>query len=744
LVRSALLALLPAALIATGWRQLEFPAEGREIALAALLGVAAAAWPRRLFQLVASIAGLLVVVHLAFGLRPVGGAFSGFANGLVDYYEFALPFNPAERERMHGIVLLAVFAFTLAAALAVARRRAILAAAVTFAGAAWPVTLIRDAPSTARGVLLLVTALILLAALRLPEARRGAGQTALVGAGVLLAALIAVSSPAVAKGGFLNWEQWEPYTRPEKPVTVSYVWDSDYDGIRFPKQGTPVLTIEAPPGASYWRATTLDSFLDDRWIERAEEIPPVTVDDRDALLNDALLPPAAQKPENWMPQEVTVRALRDTHLVGATVPVAFERGAGIAYSPGVAHVGRLDRGDKYQVWSYVPRPGPRQLARSGPDYPSQIASGAAFLGTPSGFVPPFGEPGRERLMRTLFARDVGDDPRYNRLYDRALRVVGRPRNPYAAVIALEAWFRSGVFRYDESPPVPRTAPPLVAFVTGHRRGYCQHFAGAMALMLRYLGIPARVGAGFTTGRFNVDRGEWTVSDTNAHTWVEAWFAGYGWLPFDPTPGRGRLLSSYTASSFSFDVSGAQSALAGVSQVGLDALRLGNPDGSGNRPRGLDPSGRRGGPGGDDSGGGGVGSSLLALLLLIGTALTAALWALKLLRRRARYLTHDPRRLAGAVRLDLVDFLVDQRLAISASATPAEVGRELERSIGVRGERLAEALAEARYGPEGQSVDAVRRARRELRTVRRRIRRRLGLRERLRGLISLRSLGLGSS
>ncbi len=109
------------------------------------------------------------------------------------------------------------------------------------------------------------------------------------------------------------------------------------------------------------------------------------------------------------------------------------------------------------------------------------------------------------------------------------------------MVALEAWFRTGGnFEYDETPPIATSRPPLVAFVDGHRRGYCQHFAGAMALMLRYLGVPARVGAGFGTGRFDPKTGEWTVSDTNAHTWVEVWFKGYGWLPFDPTPGRGRL------------------------------------------------------------------------------------------------------------------------------------------------------------------------------------------------------------
>ena len=139
MARPALLALLPAALIATGWRQLEFPAQGGEIALVALLALAVALPRRRRFQLAASVGGFLVALHLAFGLRPVRGILTEFASGLVDYYEFALPFNPAERERMHGIVLLAVFAFTVAVTLAISRRRPVLAAALTFAGTAWPV-----------------------------------------------------------------------------------------------------------------------------------------------------------------------------------------------------------------------------------------------------------------------------------------------------------------------------------------------------------------------------------------------------------------------------------------------------------------------------------------------------------------------------------------------------------------------------------------------------------------------------
>ena len=77
----------------------------------------------------------------------------------------------------------------------------------------------------------------------------------------------------------------------------------------------------------------------------------------------------------------------------------------------------------------------------------------------------------------------------------------RRRAPYAAMLGLESWFRQrGGFVYEEQPPVGE-GPPLVSFTTRTRAGYCQHFAGAMAVMARLLGIPARVAVGFTSGTF---------------------------------------------------------------------------------------------------------------------------------------------------------------------------------------------------------------------------------------------------
>ena len=224
-----------------------------------------------------------------------------------------------------------------------------------------------------------------------------------------------------------------------------------------------------------------------------------------------------------------------------------QNGAALAFAP-------LAHGTEYTVWGYTPQPQPAQLAKSLPEYPPEISVDGLFLrvGPHSASAPPFGTLSH-RLWATAYFGPTGTGRAYAPLYAAAERIAGKATNPYAATVALEAWLRSsGGFVYDEQPPHGPGAPPLVQFVTKTKRGYCQHFAGAMALMLRYLGIPARVAAGFTSGSYDAKRGTWTVYDRDAHTWVEVWFKGYGWLPFDPTPSRGTLGGPYTTSSLTFD------------------------------------------------------------------------------------------------------------------------------------------------------------------------------------------------
>jgi len=85
--------------------------------------------------------------------------------------------------------------------------------------------------------------------------------------------------------------------------------------------------------------------------------------------------------------------------------------------------------------------------------------------------------------------------------------------------------------------LPRTLPadPLANFLFERKRGHCEYFASSMAVMLRSLHIPSRIVTGFRGGEFNDLTGQYVLRASDAHSWVEAYFPGSGWISFDPTP-----------------------------------------------------------------------------------------------------------------------------------------------------------------------------------------------------------------
>lgn len=731
MARTAAVYAFPAALIAFAWLRLEEPRDtGLDWLLVALLALVPVLAPKLWLRLALSVPAAVVAAWLALDRGGIdrrrgffGPVFDRFGSGVAGYYDVAVPFDAAQQQRMHGVLVLAIFGFCLVLGHAVAARRPLPALLALIAGAGWPAALY-PTQGVLYGALILATALFVLAGLR--PTRLAPALAA--GAVIVLAAAGASTSAAVAKDGVLAWETWD-LDSTRTPVSVSYVWNSSYDGIEFPKKKTTVLRIVGPKRGFYWRATTLDRFDSDRWLESLTLLS--TGFSLGKLPDDPLLPTRSLNPRTWVKQQVEVVALRDDRIVAAAQPVALDAQLGgvYRYSGGIVRASdTLPPGRRYTVWSYAPQPKPRELARIEPNYPPALDR---FLDIGRTRVAPFGTAGRDAVVDGLF-----DDDRYfalwpyRELWEQARRLRADARTPYGAVVAIETWLRTtGGFIYDEQPPRPAGLPPLADFVAVSKRGYCQQFAGAMALMLRLLGIPARVGAGFTSGTY--EDGGWTVTDRNAHTWVEAWFPGFGWLPFDPTPGRGTLAASYSASSTGFNAGDAADAFTGgtgarASGGGADQLRLLQL-----REQLLE----RQGTGVTDDGS----PSALWLLLLLVVAAGGAIGGVKIVRRRLRYLTRDPRRLAGAARHELTDFLADQGLPVSPSATPQEVHELVQRELGADGRPFAHALAAARFGPPAASAAAAARARRELRALLRSLRRRLGRPARLRGLVALRSL-----
>jgi len=725
--RTLAVSLAPAAVLAAAWLRLEHPLDRPFPAIGIVaLALLPALVRNRLGRVAVLVGALALGAWLAFGVSPfhprhfpraVGAR---FGNGVLDFYDIQTPFDPRVHAEMRGAILAAIFGFVVALSLAVAARRPLAASLVVLLGAGWPATLRGSAGALAVGVLILLAVLVVLAGLT----TRGVPRSALpAGAVLVLAALIASASAAVAKGGLVSWQHWDPYTAPQPPVSVAFVWDAQYNGIQFPKKRTTVLEVKAPRRSLYWRAAVLDEFTRDHW----EEEPP--------LRADALVP-SAGKP--LLRQDVQVLALADTHLVGASVPLRYDAGEApiVTHVPGIASLpSGLTRGFRYTAWSYAPRPTAAQLDASKPIYPVQLVERGTFLDVWHRVnVPAFGAPGRAKAVAGIL-ESTPVLARYAPLLRRTTEVAGGAGSPYAAAAALEQWFRfGGGFTYTNH-PASTPGAPLVDFVAQTRAGYCQHFAGAMALMLRYLGVPARVAVGFSSGTYNGSKGIWRVSDHDAHAWVEVWFRGYGWLPFDPTPsGRpelGRLNAPYATAI----LTGARVS-AGRAIRGLD---LGDPRGAahhhGEEGTGVKAIGQPQTVGGQSHGG-----SLLLLLALLAAAIATGIVVTKLAMRRVRYLTRDPRRLAAACRQELADYLLDQRIDAARSATLHELGALVRHELAVDPDAFVGAATAARFGPPAGAAPAARRARRELRALLRGVRVRLSVRDRVRGLLSLRSFG----
>ena len=162
---------------------------------------------------------------------------------------------------------------------------------------------------------------------------------------------------------------------------------------------------------------------------------------------------------------------------------------------------------RYQAISDIAQPSAPELRRTGTVYPTYL------------------DPVYTRLPSSL-------DPRIPQL---ARQITASADNSYDKALALETYLRSN---YQYTLQLSRTVPhdPLANFLFERRQGHCEYFASSMAVMLRSLGIPARLVNGFRTGEFNDLTSQYVVRASNAHAWVEVFFPGRGWIAFDPTPG----------------------------------------------------------------------------------------------------------------------------------------------------------------------------------------------------------------
>lgn len=113
-------------------------------------------------------------------------------------------------------------------------------------------------------------------------------------------------------------------------------------------------------------------------------------------------------------------------------------------------------------------------------------------------------------------------------------ITAKQSTPFDKAVALQNFFQPPRFTYDTTVQPADSTTALSDFVLHSRRGFCQQFASAMAIMARIIGIPSRIAVGFTHGQKQPD-GSWLITSRDAHAWPELYFSGYGWIAFEPTP-----------------------------------------------------------------------------------------------------------------------------------------------------------------------------------------------------------------
>jgi transglutaminase-like putative cysteine protease len=262
-----------------------------------------------------------------------------------------------------------------------------------------------------------------------------------------------------------------------------------------------VLSYHGPlPPGQKWRGGTLSDFNGRSWFEPAGGRRQIAAEKggRFQLATDDQL----RRPGDRLNYRVNVNGIDSDVLMFVGVPetVYMRQATLVAGSDGSFRLGRaLPEGFFYDVYSF---PGESRAAED------LWRNRRQYLQ-----LPPLLDPRIPELARRVTENALDDVERAHAI------------NRYL----------THSFGYTLELPSHEVPDPLASFLFQRRKGHCEYFASAMAVMLRTLGIPSRLVTGFQGGIFNPLTELYVIRASDAHSWVEAWLPGRGWTTFDPTP-----------------------------------------------------------------------------------------------------------------------------------------------------------------------------------------------------------------
>jgi transglutaminase-like putative cysteine protease len=277
----------------------------------------------------------------------------------------------------------------------------------------------------------------------------------------------------------------------------------------------PVMDVLALPNRYYWRAASFDAYDGTTWTSTASET-------RDLRPQDPSLPVAGYVGRMSISAGFVMYRGSDS-LYFPSSPLRGSVPAQAVYQ--TTDDGAMDvkqyrlpvpllGGNRYTAVGSLSVATPQELREAPSDYPAWVT---------------------ERYLQLPAA--VPD-----RVRDLAQNIAGLSPTAYDKASAIESWLRVSIV-YDEkleAPPAGREASDYILFET--RRAYCNYYATAMVVMLRSLGVPARVATGYAQGEAQANAGDaqtayYKVRVSDGHAWVEVFFPRYGWIEFEPTAGQ---------------------------------------------------------------------------------------------------------------------------------------------------------------------------------------------------------------
>jgi transglutaminase-like putative cysteine protease len=283
------------------------------------------------------------------------------------------------------------------------------------------------------------------------------------------------------------------------------------DAVMFKVETPENIPLEEKPPRYYWRGRTYDRFVNEEWYTsgtiREDYSPTVT-----------------------NPYNVNIREMIAAHFVFSTGKTTFS----LLYSPpepiwvsrpGVTFVSptqsgkdliawhaypALRGGETYQVDAILSNPNRQQLQDAGTNYPQWVTE--KYLQLPKSFSP--------------------------RIKELAKAITADTKTPFEKAIFITDYLRDNIKYAQTIPDPPRNKNPLEWVLFEYKQAYCVYYASAEVLMLRSVGVPARMAVGFAQGK--QDGNSFVVRRMDAHAWPEVFFPDVGWVEFEPTAGQAPL------------------------------------------------------------------------------------------------------------------------------------------------------------------------------------------------------------